>query len=619
MTRRTIVIILSAVVLALFVAFIWFTFFRGTPQGTTNNGTFGTGQTRNGGSGTNGNTSGNVPSTVLNNGGSQGTAGANQPSGSGSGTSGSVVGSVGGSGGVSSVPGVDWLGNNGTPNSGVTTNFVPKAANQLNNGNAGGTPGILGTNLPGQSGNGNDLGLAGLFGAGAGCALYAAFQGAGEAKAGAEGAASIGGGFVLVYDWRANSKQSSTQFKDIGDCLTRTIGKAIVQQITNSIVNWINSGFNGKPSFVTNFQQFFSNVGDQAAGEFIRGTGLSFLCSPFQNQIRIAVAQSYARRNAQSCSLSGIVKNINSFMGGNFGAGGWAGLLSFTTVPTNNPFGAFSYAQIGLQTAQQNAINEANRNVSTGGFISIKKCDNVPGAGSSVSTGSLTNCKVTTPGSVIEGALKKTVVDVPYDSLNLAKSFDEIINALITQLTTRTLYQGLSNLSGSQGYAANYLTPAEQAAQTTAQGLLTDMQSRMSIAQQYGSVWVGGVNDIQQTQQRLHTLQDCYTSHGKQDQASTTQSIIAAYDGQIDRYNDKITLANDAIAKLQDFQTQVVSVLTPSDVAAVQGAYQAALAGGAFPSDADVTTAQQDRASLQNLLDERNAATQDALTQCNAL
>src|SRR3989344_1557050 len=81
-----------------------------------------------------------------------------------------------------------------------------------------------------------------------------------------------------------------------------------------------------KPSF----NKFFNNVGDQAAGEFIRGTGLAFLCSPFQMQIRIAVAQSYARRGAASCTLTGVIKNINSFMNGNFSQGGWGGLLQFT-------------------------------------------------------------------------------------------------------------------------------------------------------------------------------------------------------------------------------------------------------------------------------------------------
>ena len=58
------------------------------------------------------------------------------------------------------------------------------------------------------------------------------------------------------------------------DCMARTVAKVAIQQMTVSIVNWINSGFNGKPSFVQNYQQFFNNVADQAAGEFIRGSSL---------------------------------------------------------------------------------------------------------------------------------------------------------------------------------------------------------------------------------------------------------------------------------------------------------------------------------------------------------
>jgi hypothetical protein len=81
------------------------------------------------------------------------------------------------------------------------------------------------------------------------------------------------------------------------DCLVKSIAQAAVDQITRSVVNWINSGFNGQPSFVQNFNQYFANVADQAAGEFIKGSALSFLCSPFASQIKIAIAQSYANRN----------------------------------------------------------------------------------------------------------------------------------------------------------------------------------------------------------------------------------------------------------------------------------------------------------------------------------
>src|SRR6185369_9942155 len=104
---------------------------------------------------------------------------------------------------------------------------------------------------------------------------------------------------------------------------------------------------NGQPSFVQNFNQYFANVADQAAGEFIKGSSLSFLCSPFAPQIKIAIAQRYANRNhAATCSLTKVTNNINGFLRGAWGAGGWGGLLQLTTVPTNNPYGALAYAQV---------------------------------------------------------------------------------------------------------------------------------------------------------------------------------------------------------------------------------------------------------------------------------
>ena len=104
--------------------------------------------------------------------------------------------------------------------------------------------------------------------------------------------------------------------KTITDCLVRTLGRLAVQHITQSTVNWINSGFEGKPAFVQDFNQFFTDVADEAAGEFIQGSGLSFLCSPFQLKVRIAIAQSYARRNYSpaSCTLSQVTDNVKGFI-----------------------------------------------------------------------------------------------------------------------------------------------------------------------------------------------------------------------------------------------------------------------------------------------------------------
>ena len=612
MNRRTISIILIAALFALLVGVVWFFFFRAADTAPSATGTFGAGTNKTTSTTGATNNTNNIPSNTL----PTGTTGAS--TGAGSQSYGGATFSTGSVGGVDTVPGVAWLG--GTSGGGAgwsggpTTSFVPSTINQLNDGTVGGTPGLIGSfGGTGVSGGGNNgFGIAGLAGAAAGCALLFTFKAAGTAQAGVEGTTALGGGFVLVYDLHANAKQAAPQYKDMGDCLMRTIAKAVLQQITSSIVNWINSGFNGKPSFVTNFNQFFNNVGDQAAGEFIRGTGLAFLCSPFQMQIRIAVAQSYARRGAASCTLTGVIKNINSFMNGNFSQGGWGGLLQFTTIPTNNPFGAYAYAQIGLQSSINSAQNNARNNLSPGGFISLQKCD-------PPNSKNPKDCKVSTPGTVIEGTLAKSlsIGQEQLADIGVSGSFDAIISALLTQLTTRTLYQGLSTLSGQNGYAANYLSPSDQKAQTDAQALLNQLQGYLQVAQQYGSVQQGSINDIQNTQQQLQTLANCYTGKGQTAEASSTQEIITNYDNSIAVYNANITKANQSIALLQDLQTQTMSIASAADVSAVTARFNDALGSGAIISQADITTAQQDRATLQSYLTGRNSATAAALQQCN--
>ena len=76
------------------------------------------------------------------------------------------------------------------------------------------------------------------------------------------------------------------------DSILIAIVKAAISAIVNSTVTWINNGFDGNPAFVTNPGQYFTNVADTVAGEFIVGSDLSFLCSPFQTKIRIALQRS---------------------------------------------------------------------------------------------------------------------------------------------------------------------------------------------------------------------------------------------------------------------------------------------------------------------------------------
>ena len=561
----------------------------------------------------------------------------------------------------SSISGGQWLlppptaGRDGI-GVGLGTDFNPRTVNQLNTGSIGGTPGILGNTATNNPTGTPGLGLEGaLVGAGIGTALCTAgllggvtVGGASTLSAGGSvaGATALGITSVPVTDKGAyvilgtqlgtsNALQGSQVFKaDFLDCMTRTIARAALQQITASVVNWINSGFNGSPSFVTNYQQFFQNVADVATGEYIKGSALSFLCSPFQLQIRIAIAKSYANRNAAaSCSLSKVIGNVESFMNGKFSQGGWPGLLQFTTVPTNNPYGAYAYAQIGLQNAQLNASANARQNMTPSGFLNFQQpydCKPAPGPAQPGQPAPAT-CKyrTATPGSIIEASLIGTE-NSSLNSLNMAKNFDEIIGALITQLMTRTLYGGLTSLSGNAGYQTNFLTPDQQQAQDQAQALMTAMQSKVVLAQQYGEVAQGSISDIQSTQQQVNSLRGCWngwaTGSGLSPEQLThanervraASTTILQLDQKIDAHNDAIVRANTAIAKLQALQTKALSVASLADSIALIASYNSAEISNGLFSSADVLSAQQNRATLQTQLNSIRAATEAESQQCYA-
>ena len=88
--------------------------------------------------------------------------------------------------------------------------------------------------------------------------------------------------------------ESLLQLKSFSlDKVAVMIVKQILQQLTLSIISWINSGFNGSPSFIQNPTKFFEGVGDQIAGKFLSSVSplAASLCSPFNISVRISLAQ----------------------------------------------------------------------------------------------------------------------------------------------------------------------------------------------------------------------------------------------------------------------------------------------------------------------------------------
>jgi hypothetical protein len=649
MTKKILYIILGAILAFGLLFLLWSWLFSGGKSVQTN-GQFGTAGNTTGNSSLSTNSNNGV--TTLNQNTANGSIPLGNNAGGGAGSTGSVSGGTGGNSTAfttfsSGVAGAQWLNSS----AGGGNGFNPTAINGINGASVGGTvPTLSSLTDSGSGGSNSNLNMllaAGLIGVGS-CALQASGQTIGTFLAGGTAAAVNPSAAVSVpvHDLTVAGLEGAQAANTVGKnvvtfqgCLTNVLAKIALQQITASVVNWINSGFKGQPSFVSNYQQFFNNVANLAAGQFIQGAGLSFLCSPFKLQIKIAVAQSYANRGAQSCTLTSVINNINSFMNGNFSQGGWQGLISYTTIPTNNPYGAYAYAQIGLSNAQANAVANAKSNISPTGFLNMQQntCTNT--LSTSVTAGQNSQaaqvscppgcCKTTTPGSVIEASLNKTLGS-GVDQLGLASDLDQIINALTTQLLTKALQGGLTNLSGNDGVQSTYQTADQIAAQAQAQGILTNLQAQVGYAQQYGSIEQGSISDIENMQASLNNLINCWSgiassssfSSSQQAQAASNaasaQATFDSFGAQITLYNNNITAVNAEIATIEQLQTEALSIASTADVQQLTTDYNNAQSTTPFISATDVTTAQQNRTTLQSQLANVNTSTQSSLLQCQA-
>lgn len=210
------------------------------------------------------------------------------------------------------------------------------------------------------------------------------------------------------------------------NAIIKSISRAVIHELTSSVINWINNGFEGGPTFVTDPSGFFADIADQELGRMIDGTALGFLCDPFRFQIQLGfLSQRNRYRSPSRCTITGIIRNIQGFTDGDFQQGGWSGWLTMSKVPVNNPYGS-RFLSDELFTARVSARqNTANISLGWGnGFKSILGKDG----------------KIVTPGSYIDDQLSNSGNEY-WQSLQLGREFDDIVLALANA--------GLSQIMGN--------------------------------------------------------------------------------------------------------------------------------------------------------------------------
>ena len=219
------------------------------------------------------------------------------------------------------------------------------------------------------------------------------------------------------------------------DSIAIAIARVALEQILQATTDWVRNGFEGNPAYATDPAQFFTDIADNIAGEFIAGSDLGFLCSPFQTKIRLALQRYYTQRRQFRCSLTDVVANIDAFYN-NFSEGGWDAWFVMTQNDFNNPYGAYLEAKIELDSRIAKAVGIQDKQLSwNSGFLSWSECimkDNNTGK-------CLQRGPVLTPGKVTEGVL----VDMfgsGVRQLELVDEFDELASALFVQLLKQVVF-----------------------------------------------------------------------------------------------------------------------------------------------------------------------------------
>jgi hypothetical protein len=395
------------------------------------------------------------------------------------------------------------------------------------------------------------------------------------------------------------------------DAIAFAIINMMIQQMSQDIVRWINSGFEGDPAFIRNFDGFLTGVGDRAVSEFLGGTELAqYLCSPFRIQIQAALEIQYtATRNfgssQNSCTLAGIEQNIRNFMDGNIVAGNWDDWFRITQNPQYNTHGAMLAAQqklsmnVGNVKAQQTTVLGWGK-----GFLSQQDCQTVENR---------RVCRTITPGSAIEDSLNEALGS-PGRRIAVADEINEIFAALFNQLVTQAFsgVGGLLGLTGGGGtpqntYYSNLYSQPSGASQTDLGSLI---QQAITNETRYATLQQDMIN-------RLQTAANYRDTNYPGNTTCHPGVLTPALQAELSSAQANLLQANTSLVRLNQINANFIAAGSDPDlIRTVYQEYIAVQSTGQLHTEAENNTIQN--IGIQALQDEIDRFTGRIDTACGS-
>ncbi|MBU1046327.1 hypothetical protein KKH36_00930 [Patescibacteria group bacterium] len=362
------------------------------------------------------------------------------------------------------------------------------------------------------------------------------------------------------------------------DGIAWQVAKIAVRQMTTSIVNWINNGFEGNPLFVTDFKGMMTDIADGVIGEYIYGSKLAFLCSPFSLEVKLALYNTfYGGSYKPVCTLSDAINNAGGALQSLEDDFRWGTWIEFTNKKSNNAYGAYLLAEENI--LKEIGLEQENKKLQVDwgeGFLSWEECEEVIDELTGLPYSK--NCTTQTPGSVIATQLNNNL-DSGREALITADEINEIIGALLTQLI-----KGVMSSTGLLGQSSSSYNNSENINELKNE-IIETLNNSLYQEKTYNSIKNDSLEFILNAKKIIFELIDCLTVSYESEKLESaerflkTNSIIPQSNIEIDLKSKETSLHNDLISSdktiltLSDLINQANLSSSPNELSIIMDEY----------------------------------------------
>ena len=326
------------------------------------------------------------------------------------------------------------------------------------------------------------------------------------------------------------------------DPIAYALSQTVLNSMTQSVVNWVATGFNGSPAFVTDLQRNLLRLGDATANNYLAQLQADGrIDSPFRSSVLASARDTYYRNTGGGAfgAANPYTLNRTCARDTEFLAGTYFDLDCFVGAfrnPANNPFGSSLLTtdavlrQVGVEEDERREeLRQGN------GFLSWRRCENEPAAPAAGEPIDLTqvdttaNCPIVNPGSAIYSAMTD-VLGAPIARLTSADEINEIIVGLMSTLVNDLLNEGFAAIS-EQGRNARTPSAAESNANASLLGSLSaSIANQKTVVTSYQNAWQviqGAANAAQARLQSCTNSENAQTILAREVQPVVTQAAAA--------------------------------------------------------------------------------------------